>query len=213
MSSWTTLVGDPVLSKWIVMVLAISLSLNGYLLKGIAAGTVGKGIVAKEGVRFTEKEKTVEVREEKQKVEEVQVERARLPRRASFQVPPPIHVPTFTLDDVDKRLKQQHLTEASDDSSSSSEMSVVAADVIEARSLSECVEIFENGPKPTSVALSMLNDEEVVMLAEAGKIAAYALEKVLGPNELERAVRVRRALICKPCFLACHTSFLTCYLF
>ncbi|KAF8899778.1 hypothetical protein CPB84DRAFT_1668867, partial [Gymnopilus junonius] len=41
MSSWTRLVGDPILSKWIVVMLAISVALNGYLLKGIAAGVVG----------------------------------------------------------------------------------------------------------------------------------------------------------------------------
>ncbi|KAG5219965.1 3-hydroxy-3-methylglutaryl-coenzyme (HMG-CoA) reductase isozyme [Salix suchowensis] len=65
------------------------------------------------------------------------------------------------------------------------------------RSLKECVDIFENGPKPVAVALSMLNDEEVIMLCQNGKIAAYALEKVLGSTELERAVKIRRALICK----------------
>lgn len=38
MSSWTRLVGDPVMSKWIVIALGISVFLNGYLLKGIATG-------------------------------------------------------------------------------------------------------------------------------------------------------------------------------
>ncbi|KAG1844497.1 hypothetical protein F4604DRAFT_84444 [Suillus subluteus] len=40
MTGWTTLVGDPVLSKWIVLVLAVSVALNGYLLKGIAEGAM-----------------------------------------------------------------------------------------------------------------------------------------------------------------------------
>lgn len=43
MSSWTKLVGDPVLSKWIVIVLIVSVFLNGYLLKGIAVGDQGLG--------------------------------------------------------------------------------------------------------------------------------------------------------------------------
>lgn len=43
MSSWTMLVGDPVLSKWIVIVLIVSVFLNGYLLKGIASGDQGIG--------------------------------------------------------------------------------------------------------------------------------------------------------------------------
>lgn len=41
MSEWSTLVGDPVLSKWIVVVLFISVLLNGYLLKGIASNSIG----------------------------------------------------------------------------------------------------------------------------------------------------------------------------
>ncbi|SCV74476.1 BQ2448_8115 [Microbotryum intermedium] len=39
MSRWTKLVGDPILSKWIVIALGISVFLNGYLLKGIASGS------------------------------------------------------------------------------------------------------------------------------------------------------------------------------
>lgn len=38
-----------------------------------------------------------------------------------------------------------------------------------------------------------LNDEEVISLVQAGKLASYALEKVLG--DLTRAVRIRRAII------------------
>ncbi|KAK9895236.1 hypothetical protein P389DRAFT_90224 [Cystobasidium minutum MCA 4210] len=43
MSGWTKLVGDPVLSKWIVIILIVSVFLNGYLLKGIAVGDQGIG--------------------------------------------------------------------------------------------------------------------------------------------------------------------------
>ncbi|EJD54633.1 hypothetical protein AURDEDRAFT_110195 [Auricularia subglabra TFB-10046 SS5] len=57
------------------------------------------------------------------------------------------------------------------------------------RSLEECIRIFEGGPR----GVDMLNDEEIILLAQTGKIAAYALEKVLG--DFERAVLVRRALI------------------
>ena len=46
--------------------------------------------------------------------------------------------------------------------------------------------------------LKLLNDEEIILLSQNGKIAAYALEKSLGLDKkgLERAVRIRRALIC-----------------
>lgn len=37
MSDWSSLVGDPIMSKWIVVALIVSVFLNGYLLKGIAS--------------------------------------------------------------------------------------------------------------------------------------------------------------------------------
>lgn len=197
MSTWTRLVGDPVLSKWIVMVLAVSVSLNGYLLKGIAAGLAGRGVGGKEGVRFTASpviEKTETLPEEK----EPEVEAVVAPTAIA---PKPAHtsgLPTFMLESVDHKLKAQRLSSASSsDSSLSSDSDTCGQKEMETitRSLEECVDIFENGPKPVSVSLSLLNDEEVVMLAQSGKVAAYALEKVLG--DLERAVRIRRALICK----------------
>ena len=43
---------NPILSKWIIMMLAVSVSLNGYLLKGIAAALAGKGLAGKDSVRF-----------------------------------------------------------------------------------------------------------------------------------------------------------------
>ena len=44
MSNWSHLVGDPVISKWIVLALAVSVFLNGYLLKGLATSVAaGQG--------------------------------------------------------------------------------------------------------------------------------------------------------------------------
>jgi hydroxymethylglutaryl-CoA reductase (NADPH) len=218
MSSWTGLVGDPVISKWIVVLLALSISLNGYLLKGIAAGLgLGLGLVRREGdgVRFSDSEG-----EESQygQVEAGPVEKKKV--RASA-------VPTFTLDDVDRKLKAEgvvvrkrrgtigaatrpvvHLpTPPSTHAPTPLSISVPPQEVVsvasdgeaelEPRPLKELIEIYENGPKPASVALEMLTDEEVILLAQNGKIAAYALEKVFGNERLERAVRVRRALVCE----------------
>ncbi|TFK41635.1 hydroxymethylglutaryl-coenzyme A reductase-domain-containing protein [Crucibulum laeve] len=220
MTSWTRLVGDPILSKWIVVFLAISISLNGYLLKGIAAGLgvpgAGRTSAMKGGVRF---EGGHAAEEEKEKVSEkgglvrdVKIHAAPAPRysspapvvhRAKAPSPVPAVVPTFTLDDVDRKLKASKLALAkakasvpsppssSSDSNDSSEDRQLEG----VRSLEECIDVFENGPRPLSASLALLNDEEVILLAQNGKIAAYALEKVLGPNELERAVRIRRALI------------------
>ena len=224
MSSWTRLVGDPVLSKWIVLVLAVSVALNGYLLKGIAAG--GGSSFRPQGVRF----KSIgggSNREQKQKEEEaalIEMQKPAAPasrepvavveapkpllaeRRHIPQIVAPIAIPatpsraSFMLETVDEKLRQQAAADQGHKISPSSSEASVIKETASIRSLEECINVFENGPRPVSVALSMLNDEEVILLAQNGKIAAYALEKVLG--DLDRAVFIRRALICEfSCFI------------
>ncbi|TCD61858.1 3-hydroxy-3-methylglutaryl-coenzyme A (HMG-CoA) reductase isozyme [Steccherinum ochraceum] len=223
MSSWTDLVGDPVISKWIVLLLSLSVALNGYLLKGIAAGS-GIGLALKipvraisgRGVRFSGSKDEVEEKSARGAVfavasatavataplsssttslvsasehstpavapaTEAEVPRTR-PTIAKLSLP-------VDLDRVDLRLRAE-TTRVSLPSPAPSPKPVYDGPI---RSLEECVEIFENGPRPVSVSLALLNDEEVILLAQTGKIAAYALEKMLG--DLERAVSIRRALI------------------
>lgn len=116
--------------------------------------------------------------------------------------------PLFSLDDVDRKLKAakhnlpaiQQLSPP--DSSSSDDDSSPEGDYFpefpteEVRPLEQCIAIFETGPRPASASLALLNDEEIIQLANAGKIAPHALEKLLGMDALDRAVRIRRALIC-----------------
>lgn len=59
------------------------------------------------------------------------------------------------------------------------------------RPLKELLELYAENP----ANVKQMSDEEVILLSQEGKIQAYALEKVLG--DFERAVRIRRALICK----------------
>jgi hypothetical protein len=61
------------------------------------------------------------------------------------------------------------------------------------RSFEDCLGIFNDG------GVTLLSNEEVILLAQHGEIAAYALEKVLG--DYERAVVIRRALICEFSYL------------
>jgi len=241
MSDWTRLVGDPIISKWIVLLLALSVALNGYLLKGIAAGVVGTrvtGLVGKaSGVRFEEGADKEELEEKTTLVvppvvaQEVVVQAVEVPRAPvaaavvtkDTAAETATTVGTFTLEDVDRKLADakkaaRRLTVtpssvkakststsisqptppySSGESSSSVDESEEFAGLDTVRTLEECIDIFENGPRPLSASLALLNDEEVILLAQNGKIAAYALEKVLGMNHLERAVRIRRALICK----------------
>jgi hydroxymethylglutaryl-CoA reductase (NADPH) len=222
MTAWTRLVGDPILSKWITILLAISITLNGYLLKGIAAGVVGVRLGqfgVRGAVRFEDEgeveEESVDVKTHEEAVAapppSTVAAAPASPQRPAFDVQPRIEpqsaprvvvpaVATFTLEDVDKKLQ---IAKAN-----SRRLTITAASMRPnnitpplsmegVRSLEECIDIFENGPRPLSASLALLNDEEVILLAQNGKIAAYALEKVLGMDELERAVRIRRALICK----------------
>ncbi|KDQ60160.1 hypothetical protein JAAARDRAFT_205176 [Jaapia argillacea MUCL 33604] len=235
MESWTRLVGDPILSKWIVCLLAVSVALNGYLLRGIAAASAGQfaaGAARSLGVRFSgsvvRKEKAkAEVRAIEKEIKDEQEGQSSINVIAPTPTPPvtvsmpfsvapvshtpvivapnprrPNGVPPLSLEDIDRKLALAQSEEArsnallaaeSPSPSGSDDDSVRKVGGSPIRSLKECIEVFENGPRPVAVALSMLNDEEVILLAQAGKIAAYALEKVLG--DLERAVTIRRALI------------------
>jgi hydroxymethylglutaryl-CoA reductase (NADPH) len=223
MSTWTRLVGDPILSKWIVVMLAISISLNGYLLKGIASGVVGGRLAESLGVGFGVVKGNV-------RFEEAEVEEEGEGEVRVVVIPPdtdskPLslevtrNVASFKMEDVDKKLQTASrlmiqpkaviapvfpidqprttttLVQAPIPSASSGESSTSSGKG-PIRTLDECIDIFNNGPRPLSDSLALLNDEEIIMLVQDGKVAAYALEKVLGSAELERAVRIRRALIC-----------------
>ncbi|KAF8271883.1 hydroxymethylglutaryl-coenzyme A reductase-domain-containing protein [Lactarius quietus] len=211
MSSWTQLVGDPILSKWIVLLLGVSVALNGYLLKGISTGTGSTRIVQQAlGVRFN----TDRVQEKQPAVSSVPIPVSIIPETRKENVvvyssapaivrpvpipavrrPPSVNGISSLLDSVDQRLKAQQTTFTTGDESDSQDEEPDRKEISPpTRSLEECIDIFENGPRPVSVSLSLLNDEEVILLAQNGKIQAYALEKVLG--DLERAVLIRRALI------------------
>jgi hydroxymethylglutaryl-CoA reductase (NADPH) len=224
MSSWTRLVGDPILSKWIVLLLGVSVALNGYLLKGISTGTGStRRVQQAQGVRFN----AVDRGQDKQlgipssppapvpsipesRLEDVAVYSAAPPVVRPIPLPavpraPSVNGISSLLDSVDQKLKAQQPTfTTSDESDSQDEESCTKETSTHIRSLEECIDIFENGPRPVSVSLSLLNDEEVILLAQNGKIQAYALEKVLG--DLERAVLIRRALICMCTYLLLEAS-------
>ncbi|KAJ7768621.1 hydroxymethylglutaryl-coenzyme A reductase-domain-containing protein [Mycena maculata] len=249
LSAWTRLVGDPVLSKALVVVLALSLVLNAFLIRGVAVAGAGVrvgGGGGGGGVRFVERAQVQEVsapgRDGRKEEKEVQEEKREAKKDAqdgwardiaalsiSTQLQPqpepllapttPISVvhaqtplpsagvmPTFSLDDVDRRLRVRgrglkgrsktpgrRITSSSDSSGSDAP----DAQDAEPRPLPELIDLLAAAPK--SGGLREMTDEEVVRLSQAGKVQGYALEKVLAPAQeptgLERAVRVRRALV------------------
>ncbi|KAJ3026662.1 3-hydroxy-3-methylglutaryl-coenzyme A (HMG-CoA) reductase isozyme, partial [Rhizophlyctis rosea] len=105
------------------------------------------------------------------------------PTTKTTPTPTPVSTPTPAVPSPVDRVKV---------SSSSSDLPKVdsAVDITSGakpRSVDECVVLLK------TLGATSLSDVEVIQLVDAGKVAAYALEKVLG--DLTRAVRVRRVLV------------------
>ncbi|SCZ96778.1 BZ3500_MvSof-1268-A1-R1_Chr4-1g06711 [Microbotryum saponariae] len=275
MSRWTKLVGDPILSKWIVIALGISVFLNGYLLKGIASGSnsgFASGSAAEAAARIllagvsgsaideddsgsmstTEaklrrsiSQLAVELQNEwtptdaaamtRQHVRSEQYAEAQAEQAPPSVVkvsskkakddhdgsdssegsPPPS--PIFVRTKNRKTPKSSTNATASVENGTASLSADNAGGMLAApsdngstrtirlspstvalvkqgsvpdtpRDLETCAKIFDNG-----AGALLLNDEEIIMLVQKGKVAAYALEKLL--KDYERSVAIRRALI------------------
>lgn len=213
MSEWTQLVGDPVLSKWIVVALGISVLLNGYLLKGIASNSIGgKGPVAAaaqalagvfeanlplDQIKKRRWSGSIQLATRSDKLKDTQ----KTPRAARI-VDPVQPIPAANGDITPKNSERpeqvngdglSHVVVPREPtipviSEPSMAISTSNGTTFGRRSLEECVDIFAGG-----VGAANLSDEEVILLVEKGKVAPYALEKAL--KDLERAVRIRRAVI------------------
>ncbi|PVG00821.1 putative 3-hydroxy-3-methylglutaryl-coenzyme A reductase [Serendipita vermifera] len=187
MTSWTTVVSDPILSKWIVVALAISVFLNGYLLRGLGSNTL------------VQQQLQVKVQDKGSSEQS----RVATPAAVPIIAHPEIRVATGGASSEPlTTLAAEPIVPSTSGRLALPEVAtpVVPRDTDDAaiprrddsepcRSLDECIQIFSSSP----TGIRELNNEEVILLAEAGKVAAYALEKVLG--DLERAVVIRRALI------------------
>ncbi|GAA5849525.1 hypothetical protein JCM9279_007258 [Rhodotorula babjevae] len=258
LSRWTRLVGDPIVSKWIVIALAMSLFLNGYLLKGIASGSdsFGHGSAAEVAARILLASTGSDVNDDDDEAAKMRLRRsfsllreelqnewtqkdaavmqreyARHERKAEQDA----HQPVPSVIKVTAAKSGRRGSNSSDDSSppgspilirtrSSSRKHGAAAATLAApanaesqalvtppqrelklspstvalvpaegipdapRDLDTCVKLFDGGN-----GAILLNDEEIILLVQKGKVAAYALEKLL--NDHVRAVSIRRALI------------------
>jgi hydroxymethylglutaryl-CoA reductase (NADPH) len=233
MSEWTQLVGDPVLSKWIVVVMCISVLLNGYLLKGIASNSIGgKGpvIAAAQAIvgvfegtdakdlrkrRWSGGEQLEHYRQDRKRQARLSIgaltPRGKVVKNGSdIPVTMPHPAPNAEGDSTPRNgtsgsgskmgavvvpgspsvpvISEAKMYDSESTEGSGSPNGSIDHTTFGRRSLEECVEIFAGG-----VGANNLSDEEVILLVEKGKIAPYALEKSL--KNLERAVRVRRAVI------------------
>jgi hydroxymethylglutaryl-CoA reductase (NADPH) len=191
MSFWTTIVSDPVMSKWIVLTLAASVFLNGYLLKGLGSSTLQRlqaqhsTTVLLEHVRT----KSPESPSSTTTYDHTHTNGTAIAHTHTTEGrPDPVPLPPVPV---------LSPPDAKADAPLAPEPVERRSDLEPCRSLGECLQVFSSGPD----GVQRLNNEEVILLAQQGKIAAYALEKVLG--DLERAVLIRRALICKSSSLPC----------
>jgi hydroxymethylglutaryl-CoA reductase (NADPH) len=274
MNAWSSLIGDPIVSKWIVITLAVSVFLNWYLLKGLAsplplpfpsmvtfpsASTSGaprmsrrwSGVGAADLASY-ERERLAEAENQGIAIGRpiplaVEIPESRRFPRSYGQTGP--NVPAFEQDVGDETEQMCRASPSQSEVSSATgpqtpppfagpanqlppmiqpsphitatgELNV--ADRLEAmvrevipeniigitpindselgigrRSLKELCELYAENP----VNAKQMNNEEIVMLGQDGKLPAYSLEKVLG--DFERAVRIRRALICEYIFIVC----------
>ncbi|KAF6754421.1 hydroxymethylglutaryl-coenzyme A reductase-domain-containing protein [Ephemerocybe angulata] len=112
--------------------------------------------------------------------------------------------PVFTVRDLELKLKAARLVDpaeslptppSSNSSGSASPPNATYEESYFLRSFDECLAIYEEPSRTKCETLALLSDEEVILLVDRGKVAPYALEKLFGMGELERAIRIRRAVV------------------
>jgi hydroxymethylglutaryl-CoA reductase (NADPH) len=232
LSEWTNLVGDPVMSKWIIVTLGVSILLNAFLLKGISLGAgskggpggaaaaaaaallgvwevvdtngepssapspaTGKKAAAAEGLAIQLdpglKRYKAEVAQDARS-HTLEAVRPSLTTQTSANLTPRIEKPMPGLTVSEPALiigGPSDRPQLDGLANGNGPVALPAGTVLDMRPLDECVEILKGGLGPFE-----LSDEEVIMLVQKGKIPPYALEKTL--QNLERAVKIRRAVIC-----------------
>ncbi|KLT41583.1 hypothetical protein CC85DRAFT_328952 [Cutaneotrichosporon oleaginosum] len=221
MSEWSTLVGDPVISKWVVVLLVISVLLNGYLLKGIAHNSIGgKGPVAAAAQALVGVFDSLEIPKDKRPRSASDLQKYRAQRatdaRSKLMGGRPA-APVATEGDKTPKTNGHANGYANGHANGHAHLGagLVVPQTPNVPLISEPMPKSDSGEvngTPShmtfvgrrsieecveifagGVGANNLSDEEVIMLVQKGKIAPYALEKSL--KNLDRAVRVRRAVV------------------
>jgi hydroxymethylglutaryl-CoA reductase (NADPH) len=185
---WSFYVQDPVLSKWISLGLIVSIFLNVYLLN---AHKQPKYILER-----VSRESRIIVSEDEILVSKVN--NNILPKKDSSEIIKKVEIEKSSTnkestEPILKTIIKDEKDDVNNNNNNNKESSTDKKDDIgsEIRSVETCAEILKSttlGEGP-----SALTDEEIILLVNNGKIAPYALEKVL--RDMERAVKIRRALI------------------
>ena len=223
MSGWTVIVGDPVISKWISIALGISIFLNAYLLKGIATGNAAvaegnaAGAAAFAAARMIgahlDREERGGVHQRSKSLDKVLPRPVREPsneRLARYHkslaqaAESRGRKPESVVNVLEAQAGQEKETARAEErreeddaestpllganGASEAAFNEVTSDKTVPRSYEEIVDVYAEG-----AGAMFCSDEELILLVQKGKLAAYALEKMLLDNE--KAVRIRRAVI------------------
>ncbi|PKS08296.1 hypothetical protein jhhlp_005240 [Lomentospora prolificans] len=176
--SLLTSLEDPVLSKWIIVALALSVALNGYLFN-----------VARWGIKDPN-------------VPDSQIDRKELAKATDFNDTASASLPLGEYMPPSSRAAKP-LTPASTDDEADLSMKKAVPEPVDPdlmRPVAELEELIQQDRVPE------MSDEEVVLMAMRGRIAGYALEKKL--KDFTRAVKIRRSIISRTKVTSALTGFL-----
>ena len=171
--SLLTSLEDPVLSKWIIVALALSVGLNGYLFN-----------VARWGIKDPNApEGSIDRKELAKATDFNDTSSASLPL-GEYMPPPKVVAP---VNGTGPNALTPAPTDDESDLASKRIARTPSPDSLELRPMKDLEVLLKEDRAPE------LTDEELVFMAMNGKIAGYALEKKL--KDFTRAVKIRRSII------------------
>lgn len=179
---WTRIVSDPLISKLLVVLLAVSVGLNGYLFNAARSGVVSPPTTpkARDPIEPTTNNKrrgsrsvSVITRDTKA-IKDAIFSKSKSPASANDMAIAQSPAHSAFSDD----------SSSDDDNDSGLELSLAKTKL---RSMEECEALLKSGQ------VKSLEIDEVAALGVAGKVQLYALEKLLG--DTTRAVAVRRKIV------------------
>jgi hydroxymethylglutaryl-CoA reductase (NADPH) len=159
LEAWTNHVGDPVISKWIVVVLCMSMSLNAWLLSAARRGAMHPPVVSSKPLNRTADFKSKQ------------------------EIHPPAPAIAITRDKVALNSTAAFRLDADESDDDEKRVAAIKGSTRRVRSATECLQILNEGHP------SELLDEEVIALTLQKKIPLYALEKTLKDCERAVKVR------------------------
>lgn len=174
---WTRIVSDPLISKLLVLILAASVGLNGYLFNAARSGVVSHPSTPRARASM---ENTVAAKRRSSRSVSVVSKDTKAIKEAILSKSESAIAQSPALIESE--------SESSSDSDEESEDGLeLSLNQTKLRSMEDCETILKNGQ------IKSLENDEIAELGVIGKVQLYALEKLLG--DTTRAVAVRRKIV------------------